>query len=284
MQDYQRCIPFRAKCRYPQIGISSTDIVFSTRRHGSGCNFTEVSIDAGVCSTANGGPCNTDAPVNSPFIENEVLLGSTGIQHLGHAPCESPSESSGTGNETPVESDDVLRSSQQSGPAIKVHRDDDLDFIPSFQILTLRNLYLHRNLEYVVKNDSLFFKVDVPGSQQISSAVSQGLHLDVHTLSAKMNEKACHDIVVRPNLDTLRENQKMVMKQKYVEEHLTIYNRSNPHEKYTVSLRLTAGHLRNFFAASGFVCQLYLPFQVVFICLFCVLIQCVGLSEMYQHG
>lgn len=237
-------------------------MVFSTRRHGSGYTFTDETSDVGVCSTANGGSCNTDAPVNSPFIENEVLLGSTGIQHLGHVPSESPSETSGTSNETLVASEvlyDVLRSSQQSGPAL---RDDDLDVMPSFQILTLRNLYLHRKLEYVVKNDSLFFKVDVPGSQEIPSAVSQDLHLDVHTLSTKIYEKACHDIVVRPNLDTLRENRKMVMKQKYIEEHLTIYNRSNPREKYTVSLRLTAGHLRNFFAASGLVCSLNLPFFV----------------------
>ncbi|KAG0580510.1 hypothetical protein KC19_4G178800 [Ceratodon purpureus] len=254
VKDYQRCIPFHARCRYPQIGISSTDVVFSTRRHGSGYTFTDVTSDVGVCSTANGGSSNTDAPVNSPFIENEVLLGSTGIQHLGNVPSELPLETSATDNETPVESEvlyDVLRSSQQSNPALRVHRDDDLVLTPTFQILTLRNLYLHRKLEYVVKNDSLFFKVDVPGLQEISSAVSPGLHLDVHTLSTKMHEKAGHDIVVRPNLDTLRENWKMVMKQKYIEEHLTIYNRSNPHEKYTVSLRLTAGHLRNFFAASG---------------------------------
>lgn len=216
----------------------------------------DVTSDAGTCSTANGGSCNTDGPVNAPFIENEVLLGSTGIHHLGRVPSESPSEIPGTGNESPDESEvhyDVLRSSQQSGPALNVHRDDDLDLMPSFQILTLRNLYLHRKLEYVIKNDSLFFKVDVPGSQEIPSAVSQGLNLDVHTLPTKMDEKACHDIVVRPNLDTLRENRKMVMKQKYIEEHLTIYNRSNHREKYTVSLRLTAGHLRNFFAASGYV-------------------------------
>lgn len=224
----------------------------------------DVASDAGISSTANRGCCNTDGPVNAPFIENEVLLGSTGIHHSGRVPCESSSEMSGMGNETPDESDDVLRSSQQSGPALQVHRDDDLDLMPSFQILTLRNLYLHRKLEYLVKNDSLFFKVDVPGSQEISSAVSQGLNLDVHALPTKMHEKACHDIVVRPNLETLREHRKMVMKQKYVEEHLTIYNRSNPREKYTVSLRLTAGHLRNFFAASGYV-QLNLFIQDFFI-------------------
>lgn len=253
MQDYQRCIPFRAKCRYPQIGISSTDVVFSTRRHGSGHPFLDVTSDAQMCTTANSGSSNADDPVNAPFIENEVLLGSMGIHHAGHIPRDSSLEISGTGYDTPDESDDVLRSSQQPGPAIRAHRDDDLDLMPSFQILTLRNLYLHRKLEYLVKNDSLFFKVDVPASQEIPSAVSQGLNLDMHALPTKVHEKACHDIVIRPNLETLREHRKMVMKQKYVEEHLTIYNRSNPREKYTVSLRLTAGHLRNFFAASGYV-------------------------------
>lgn len=254
MQDYQRCIPFRAKCRYPQIGISSTDVVFSTRKHGSDHTFTEITSDAGNFSTANGGFCCADGPVNAPFIENEVLLGSTGIQQLGCVPSGSSLEASGSRNgvaddlEVPY---DVLRSSQQSGPAHKAHREDDLDLIPSFQILTLRNLYLHRKLEYVVKNDSLFFKVNVPASQEIPGVISQGLRADVLKLSTKKTQKSCHEILVRPNLDTLRENLKMVMKQKYIEEHLTIYNRSNPREKYTVSLRLTAGHLRNFFAASG---------------------------------
>jgi len=190
------------------------------------------------------------------------LLGSTGNHHSGHVPSESSSEMSGTGNETSDESGDVLRSSQQSGPALKAHEDDDLDLMPSFQILTLRNLYLHRKLEYIVKNDSLFFKVDVPGLQELPSAVSQGLNFGVHSLPTIIHEKGCHDIVVRPNLDTLREHRKMVMKQKYVEEHITIYNRSNPREKYTVSLRLTAGHLRNFFAGSGYV-QLNLFIQIV---------------------
>ncbi|XP_024373820.1 uncharacterized protein [Physcomitrium patens] len=254
VKDYQRCIPFRAKCRYPQIGISSTDVVFSTRKHGSDHTFTEITSDAGNFSTANGGFCCADGPVNAPFIENEVLLGSTGIQQLGCVPSGSSLEASGSRNgvaddlEVPY---DVLRSSQQSGPAHKAHREDDLDLIPSFQILTLRNLYLHRKLEYVVKNDSLFFKVNVPASQEIPGVISQGLRADVLKLSTKKTQKSCHEILVRPNLDTLRENLKMVMKQKYIEEHLTIYNRSNPREKYTVSLRLTAGHLRNFFAASG---------------------------------
>ncbi|XP_024391254.1 uncharacterized protein [Physcomitrium patens] len=254
VKDYQRCIPFRAKCRYPQIGISSTDVVFSKRRHESGHTFTDISSDAGICSIANDDFCGTDVPVNAPIIENEVLVGSSGIQQLGRVPSEPPLKSSGAVIDFSDDSEvlhDVLRSSQQSGPAHKVHRDDDLDLIPSFQILTLRNLYLHRKLEYVIKNDSLFFRVDVPASQEMSGTIPQRLHVDVPALSTRTTEKASHNIVVRPNFDTLRENRKMIMKQKYIEEHLTIYNRSNPREKYTVSLRLTAGHLRNFIAASG---------------------------------
>lgn len=183
-------------------------------------------------------------------------MGFTRIQQLGRVPIAPPSKSSGAVVDFPDDSEvlhGVLRSSQQSGPAHEVHRDDDIDLIPSFQLLTLRNLYLHRKLEYIIKNDSLFFRVDVPVSQEISGTIPQRFHEDVSPLPTTMAERASLNIVVRPNLHTLRENWKMIMKQKYIEEHLTIYNRSNPREKYTVSLRLTTGHLRNFIAASGYV-------------------------------
>lgn len=223
VQDYRQCIPFRAKCRYPQIGISTTDIVFSTRREGQ-------SFDAsGVQENGVHSELDLDHGTVNALIENVAVMGSTG------APAELAiyrGELNGEGQE------EALKLVHPT-----TRRDDDMELLPAQQVLVIRNLFAHRKLQYVVKNDSLFFATDVPEWQTIPST-SQSLGGDGLC-------ESFHRIIVRPNMENLLAHQKSILKQKYVEEHLTIYNRSNPREKYTVSLRITAGHLRNFFAAPG---------------------------------
>lgn len=257
VQDYQRCIPFRAKCRYPQIGISSTDVVFSTRRHGTPYTSSEGRQNYLTTGAESG---DTEGLVNAPFIENEVLLGFTGIQRLGQCPAGLAPTTLDRRDEVAGDLNsysDTPSTLLQPGVAPKSRREDDLDLIPLSQTLIIRNLYSHRKLEYVVKNDSLFFEVDLPKEQGIAGVSEEVLLPSIQSPALRMHDKACQKIVVRPNLGTLREHQQMIMKQKYVEEHLTVYNRSNPLEKYTVSLRITAGHLRNFFAAPGYVTSVH---------------------------
>ncbi len=243
MQDYQRCIPFRAKCRYPQIGISSTDLVFSTRRQG---------VLQGLLSIVEDGDIGLSAgPVNAPFIENVLVQELLQVPHNLGLDIQSGKMESSTGG---VELDMIPL---QSKAATKVVKDEELELVPPLQALIIKNLYIHQKLEYIVKNDSLFFQTDCPEPQVIparSAGEGGAINLNKNlTQLTSVTSQAFHSIVVRPNPESLRLHRKMILKQKYVEEHMTVYNRFNPREKYTVSLRITAGHLRNFFAAPGYV-------------------------------
>jgi hypothetical protein len=239
VQDYYRCIPFRAKCRYPQIGISTTDIVFSTRREGQAFDATGThkTLDA-----VKGGSVVESGTVNAPLIENLAVVGSTVV------PAELGTYSNSSGPDI-----------QGETPKFTHRRDNDMELLPARQVLVITNLFAHRQLQFVVKNDSLYFTTDVQQSQ-IMPRTSHSL--DGKQVPAESNglSQSSHSIIVRPNMENLLAHQKSILKQKYVEEHLTVYNRFNPREKYTVSLRITAGHLRNFFAAPGYVP--YRPFHV----------------------
>ncbi|BBM97058.1 hypothetical protein MPTK1_1g02700 [Marchantia polymorpha subsp. ruderalis] len=242
VKDYQQCIPFRARCRYPQIGISTTDIVFSTRRQGQTSIWMQEDS-----SCATGDTMSENGPVNAPLIESVAVVGSTGSQCLIPVLDELAYQSVGGSADDAVpaeQSKDVLTPVGQVG---KARREEDMELCPPQQLLVVRNLYAHQPLQYLVKNDSLFFIADFPEPQVIPCAKI------IPELTEDLNGpcESLHSIVVRPNMENLRLHQKTILKQKYLEEHLTIYNRSNPREKYTVSLRITAGHLRNFFAAPG---------------------------------
>ncbi|CAM6083476.1 unnamed protein product [Calypogeia fissa] len=230
VKDYRQCIPFRAKCRYPQIWISTTDIVFSTRREG------QVFDASGTQEGLKGENDFESGTVNAPFIENLAVVGSTGV------PAEVATYSGESNGDSHGE---AIKSSLPT-----TRRDDVVELLPAQQVLIIKNLFAHRKLQYIVKNDSLFFVTDVPELQTIPSTSQSG---GESQLLAKSNgsTRSFHKIIVRPNMESLLTHQKSILKQKYVEEHLTVYNRSNPREKYTVSLRITAGHLRNFFAAPG---------------------------------
>ncbi|KAL3702130.1 hypothetical protein R1sor_020152 [Riccia sorocarpa] len=243
VKDYQQCIPFRAKCRYPQIGISTTDILFLARRQGQSSNWVHEDLSGATVESIS-----ENGPVNAPLIQSGAVIGSTGVESRMTLSDDLAVKSLHlTADEKimPEGLKDVAAAVVQPG---KGRRDEDMELLPPVQTLAVRNLYAHRPLQYIVKNDSLFFSADFPESQVIPRAqVTCGDSSEENNSCSE----AFHAILVRPNMENIRTHQKTIFKQKYVEEHLTIYNRSNPREKYTVSLRITAGHLRSFFAAPG---------------------------------
>ncbi|KAL2649598.1 hypothetical protein R1flu_017726 [Riccia fluitans] len=241
VKDYQQCIPFRAKCRYPQIGISTTDILFLARRQGQSSVWVQEDLSVTTVESIS-----ENGPVNAPLIDSGAVIGSTGAEWpLSDELAVKSLNVKADENTTPEALKDTPAAGVLPG---KGRREEDMDLLPPVQMLIVRNLYAHRPLQYIVKNDSLFFATDFPEPQVIPCAqVTAGEHNEGNNSCTQ----AFHAIVVRPNMESIRAHQKKIFKQKYVEEHLTIYNRSNPREKYTVSLRITAGHLRSFFAAPG---------------------------------
>eukprot|EP00455_Lapot_gusevi_P004473 TRINITY_DN11857_c0_g1_i4.p1 TRINITY_DN11857_c0_g1~~TRINITY_DN11857_c0_g1_i4.p1 ORF type:complete len:546 (+),score=45.52 TRINITY_DN11857_c0_g1_i4:52-1689(+) len=117
-----------------------------------------------------------------------------------------------------------------------------LDVSPAQQELVIRNLY-NRPLTYTVRNSSLYFIVEnlTLGEPPVKNMATWTIQ----------EPNAEHILIVRPNMQVVIEHHHLFIKNKYVEEHLTIYNRSQLSEKYLVSLRFTTGILRHFFLAPG---------------------------------
>jgi len=98
--------------------------------------------------------------------------------------------------------------------------------------LIVSNLF-HRDLEIVVRNDSLFFITSLPAELPL------------------IRSKESFKLMVSLNIENLYQNRDMVLKDKYIEEHVSVYNKNNWNERYTIALRFTTGKLKLFYLAPG---------------------------------
>ena len=76
------------------------------------------------------------------------------------------------------------------------------------------------HLQYITKNDSMFFDVACASTGWIGS------------------KYVTHSISVVPNAATIAKHRKFLMKERAIEEHLVIYNQNRISEKYRITLHL----------------------------------------------
>eukprot|EP01133_Synstelium_polycarpum_P011912 gene11912-13878_t len=109
----------------------------------------------------------------------------------------------------------------------------DIDFHnESRDIVLYNNFGSSTSLNYVVRSKASFFIIDCAEEGSIDG--------DSSTV-----------ISIQPNIPVILENASLLLKEKYLEEHIIIYNKSRLSEKYIVSLRITIGNLTAFSSSSG---------------------------------
>jgi hypothetical protein len=110
--------------------------------------------------------------------------------------------------------------------------DSDATIEPESASITVSNLFDDPLLYIVRKDFCIYFTVETP-----PKCIIMG--------------KEKHTITIKPNIARIFSSDDIFQQGKYIEEHLTIYNRKNMKEKWWISIRFTTGYLRQFFTAPG---------------------------------
>lgn len=113
-------------------------------------------------------------------------------------------------------------------------KETDIQFTPQelSKEIYVRNTF-NFPLSYVIQNDSVYFLVEAAKHAVITS------------------KYVSHSISIKPNITSILNNRKVLLKEKYIEEHLTIYNKNRLSERWPISLRLSFGQIRYFYSAPG---------------------------------
>eukprot|EP01113_Clastostelium_recurvatum_P027747 TRINITY_DN3354_c0_g1_i1.p1 TRINITY_DN3354_c0_g1~~TRINITY_DN3354_c0_g1_i1.p1 ORF type:complete len:889 (+),score=244.34 TRINITY_DN3354_c0_g1_i1:340-2667(+) len=130
-----------------------------------------------------------------------------------------------------------------------------LDLPAQVKRVTLSNLYV-TPLRYSIRNPSLYFVIDVestPPSEDPSAAGDDaGGHSVVqedtigNSISSVVNKFASVTLAVRLNQASISEQMANLLRVRYIEEHVTVYNMDAPCEHYVITLRISIGCLRDF--------------------------------------
>lgn len=99
---------------------------------------------------------------------------------------------------------------------------------PAGGLLEIRNCSVESTLVFCIRNPSRFFEVDCD---------------DEVTLSGTGEERGTSKVLVslRPNLERIRDRAHSLLREKYVEEHISVYNRRFPREFVWIRIRLAIG-------------------------------------------
>jgi hypothetical protein len=106
----------------------------------------------------------------------------------------------------------------------------ELVFSPEWQLLEIFNTQASP-LRYIIRNDSLFFTVEAPtdAADGRETVVAPG---------------QSQTIRIRINMKHVQENKALVLKNKYIEEHLSVYNQRQLSESYALSAWRAHMHAR----------------------------------------
>ncbi|KAJ3175580.1 hypothetical protein HDU87_006077 [Geranomyces variabilis] len=136
-----------------------------------------------------------------------------------------------------------------------------LQLLPAHAEVEIANL-LTDPLDCCVMNDSMYFNVDL-GTRDMEDAPSQsGGVVAAATVTPSLTKVRRHlglsigsqrsaAVRVTPNMDALMRHVDKLRGEKYVVEHLTVYNRRRPREKSFIVVKLSLGHMTEFQSASG---------------------------------
>jgi hypothetical protein len=118
-----------------------------------------------------------------------------------------------------------------------VQNDDSswvVDFDQTSDVLEITNI-LADDLHYVIMNESQYFQFQF---LRTPSIVENGTII--------LTRSSSHQIQILPKMDTIFKNAENLRKEKYLLEHIVVYNKQRPREKHWISLKLSFGHLLHF--------------------------------------
>ncbi|EGC35017.1 hypothetical protein DICPUDRAFT_79246 [Dictyostelium purpureum] len=222
IRDYQQVINLTAACKYPQIKLSDLNIVFKGK-----ISLAKDEKEKQLQSNSSS-PENTS--INTSDDNSLVKKEKAEIKKSNDSSSTTTTSSTTTNTTTSSKSS----SSAQQGKKVNIEFDD---FSSSNEEL-VKEVIIYNNfnseLSIAVKANTIFFIIDPPSNGIIS----------VDPLSS-----SC--LTVRPNIPAILEHSNLLLKEKYLEEHIILYNKNCLSEKYVVSLRITTGQLTSFSASSG---------------------------------
>jgi len=211
VKDYQEVILVKSRCRFPRLQVSPVDQIFTMRY--------STSESASNQSSSHGG------------------------EWFFHHPSSTSHATSGYSS---TEEKDI-----STGTWITLSLNNDWYVIdPPYCNITIRNLSPTTTLHYRVMNHAFFFQVvenveetlcTIPPSPNSLLSLFRGMESDSSGCS--------HTITIRVDTKALSQKQKILFKEKYLEEHISIYNEDVPKEFFWIRLRLSVdGTAKNFTA------------------------------------
>ncbi|EFA77121.1 hypothetical protein PPL_09876 [Heterostelium album PN500] len=230
IRDFQTVINLQATCRHPQIRLSDYNTVFIGR--------VSMKDSSTVVAQQQTSP-NTFSPLENSLESSS----STAIPSESNAIVSATSTSTSSKIKKSFEASSSLlltstssslKSSAVSGnvnPSIKKSV-VDIDFESESRDISIYNNFAQADLHYCVRSNLMFFIVDCVESGIISAGEST-------------------TISIHPNIQAILENSNLLLKEKYFEEHIIVYNRNRLSEKHVISLRITIGNLTAFSTSSG---------------------------------
>ncbi|KAI8840409.1 hypothetical protein BJ741DRAFT_706290 [Chytriomyces cf. hyalinus JEL632] len=121
-------------------------------------------------------------------------------------------------------------------------------------ILPIENR-LETQLEFEVLNDSIYFGVDVvdvgADDKDEASPLSLPFPRKASNCTAVVDPFQTKNIRVFPIMSALMKDMDILRRDKYFVEHITLYNKKRPSEKFWIVLKLSLGHLNHFQVATG---------------------------------
>lgn len=207
IKDYQLTIKILSKCRQPSLSLSRSEILFDCAA------FVHDALIVGQPPRAALSQAN-ESSVSDPPVGKDLVFGSS--------KCTAESSERDACSEMGMVGDSGQTSSRDTSSSLKTPGQASQ---PECDILVRKTAGV-RVVRYTVMNNTQFFEVCAQGSD------------DTHVME---NEQGCHTLAVRPDFWKIAQHASFLSREKYVEEHITIYNRDFPREFFWVRIRLIVG-------------------------------------------
>ncbi|GJQ10785.1 hypothetical protein GpartN1_g2576.t1 [Galdieria partita] len=119
---------------------------------------------------------------------------------------------------------------------------------PPYCNISIRNLSPVTHLHYRIMNNAFFFQVENSEDSFVIPPTSS-IHNNFRGTELATENCSSHIITIRVDGKALCQRQKILLKEKYIEEHISIYNCDLPKEFFWIRLRLSVdGTAKNFTA------------------------------------
>ncbi|KAI8808501.1 hypothetical protein BJ742DRAFT_709657 [Cladochytrium replicatum] len=105
-------------------------------------------------------------------------------------------------------------------------------------------------LVYSVLNDTMYFNLELCSGEE-STTVDQNTNQTSRMVHGTIGPLQSVQMFIRPRIDVMLQNVDAIRKERYIVEHMTVYNRRRPTERYWITVKLSFGHLLQFQSASG---------------------------------